>query len=83
MPARIMERTRRAGSLAKIVLFALEGVVLLAVSAVLLRYGRRGAAGPAPVCARTDDGVSRGAARIALAKQGGGALSRHRVRTHT
>jgi hypothetical protein len=39
MPATLAERMRRVGWIARIAFFALEGVVLLAVSAMLLRHG--------------------------------------------
>jgi hypothetical protein len=55
MSASLAEGLRRGGRIARIVFFALEGVVLLAVSATLLRYG--GEALPdLRACARTTIG---------------------------
>ena len=55
MPEGLAERMRRVGRIAKIVLFALEGVVLLAVSAALLRYGSEALPDLRP-CVRTTMG---------------------------
>lgn len=55
MPATLAERMRRVGWIARIVLFAVEGVVLLAVSAMLLTYGSEALPDLRP-CARTTMG---------------------------
>jgi len=55
MPARLAERMRRVGRIAKIVSFALEAMVLLAVSAALLRYGSEALPDLRP-CAKTTMG---------------------------
>lgn len=55
MPARVADRMRRVGRIARIVFFTLEGVVLLAASAMLLRYGNEALPDLRP-CARTTTG---------------------------